>query len=154
MVQWRNDNFEWKKLDFHSKHNTVTLFQKNAHNTRHTFLCNVVAHSSCNSVWLRLQLSHGPTRKQNGSWKSACILHASGRASCFATPMYLFLLIYYLYIIHAYRRKNKVKKIRHKLWKMIKTFFYKYFVLYKEDLRKQVIIIKYLLHNRYNRLYF
>jgi len=56
MVQWRSDNFEWKKIRFSLKTQGSYVVSKNAHNTRRTLFYSVVARSACDYAWLRLQL--------------------------------------------------------------------------------------------------
>jgi len=110
MVQWRSDNFEWKKIRFSLKSQRSYVVPKNAHNTRRTLLCSAVARSACDFAWpaivahyCRSAVVHryclhssstlkkngsarGPTRMRSGlSWKPTRILYAGQ-----ANPTHIF----------------------------------------------------------------
>jgi len=56
MIQWRSDNFEWKKIKFSLKTRRSYVVPKNAHNTRRTLLCSIATRSACDSATVDLLL--------------------------------------------------------------------------------------------------
>jgi len=67
MVQWRSDNFEGKKLGFHSKHNAITLFQK-THTTHDT-----LSFAALRSLRLRLRVASPSTVVRSAAPHCYCL---------------------------------------------------------------------------------